>query len=71
MKARLARSGHRTSVIGHLMVVSGGILRDGSLCVDLVIMDLATLAFLKSAPATLGISVLACLEAVLHTVMLA
>lgn len=48
MKARLARSGHWSSVIGHLMVVSGGILRDGSLCVDLVIMDLATLAFIKS-----------------------
>lgn len=48
MKARLARSGHLSSVIGHLMVVSGGILRDGSLCMDLVIMDLATLTFIKS-----------------------
>ena len=33
------------------MVVSGGILRDGSLCVDLVILDLATLAFIKSVAA--------------------
>ncbi|KAL3163403.1 hypothetical protein ABBQ32_009785 [Trebouxia sp. C0010 RCD-2024] len=47
MKARLARSGHLSTIIGRLMVVSGGILRDGSLCVDLVIMDLSTLTFLE------------------------
>ena len=47
MKARLARSGHLSSVIGHLMVVSGGILRDGSLCMDLVILDLSTLTFIR------------------------
>lgn len=50
MKARLARSGHLSTVIGRLMVVSGGILRDGSLCVDLVIMDLSTLTFIESVP---------------------
>ena len=48
MKARLARSGHLSSVIGHLMVVSGGILRDGSLCMDLVVLNLSTLTFIKS-----------------------
>ena len=47
MKARLARSGHSVSVIGHLLVASGGILRDISLYVDIVIMDLNTLAFIK------------------------
>ncbi|KAL0042233.1 hypothetical protein WJX77_006779 [Trebouxia sp. C0004] len=47
MKARLARSGHSASVIGHLLVASGGILRDISLYVDIVIMDLNTLAFIK------------------------
>lgn len=55
MKARLARSGHLSSIIGHLMVVSGGILRDGSLCMDLVIMDLATLTFIKSVKHTVAI----------------
>lgn len=47
MKARLARSGHSVSVIGHLLVASGGILRDISLYVDIIIMNLNTLAFIK------------------------
>ena len=47
MTARLARSGHSVSVIGHLLVASGGILRDISLYVDIVIMNLSTLAFIK------------------------
>ena len=37
------------------MVVSGGILRDGSLCMDLVIMDLASLTFIKSVNHTIVI----------------
>ena len=47
MKARLARSGHSVTVIGNLLVVSGGILRDISLYVDIIVMDLTTLAFIK------------------------
>lgn len=47
MTARLARSGHSAAVIGHLLVVIGGILKDISLHVDAVIMNLKTLAFTK------------------------
>ena len=49
MMARLARSGQSALVIGHLLVVTGGILRDISLYVDIVIMNLNTLAFIRSA----------------------
>lgn len=65
MKARLARSGHLSSVIGHLMVVSGGILRDGSLCMDLVIINLSTLNFIKSVSLDAQ-PYLLCMQSVCH-----
>ena len=47
MMARLARSGQSALVIHDLLVVTGGILRDISIYVDIVIMNLNTLAFIK------------------------
>lgn len=47
LNAKLARSGHAASVVGLKVVITGGILRDGSLIVDVVIVDLATMAIIR------------------------
>lgn len=47
MKARLARSGHCAQVIGHLLVISGGILRDGGADMDIMVLDLDTMDYIK------------------------
>lgn len=47
MKARLARSGHCAQVIGHLLLISGGILRDGDANVDIIVIDLNTMDFTR------------------------
>lgn len=44
LKSKLARSGHTANLIGTRVVITGGILRDGSLYVDIAIVNLATLA---------------------------
>ena len=44
LKAKLARSGHAADVIGLKVVITGGILRDGSLIVDVITVDLATMS---------------------------
>lgn len=44
LKAKLARSGHAANVIGLKVVITGGILRDGSLIVDVITVDLATMS---------------------------
>lgn len=46
MKARLARSGQCAVVIGHLLVISGGILRDGGADIDIVLVDLRTMDYI-------------------------
>ncbi|CAL8467742.1 g7280 [Coccomyxa elongata] len=43
LKSKLARSGHTANLIGTRVVITGGILRDGSLYVDIVAVNLATL----------------------------
>ena len=47
LKAKLARSGHAANVIGLKVVITGGILRDGSLIVDVITVDLATMSVLR------------------------
>ncbi len=47
LKAKLARSGHAAYVVGQKVVITGGILRDGSLIVDVVIIDLATMSVIR------------------------
>ena len=47
LKAKLARSGHAAYVVGEKVVITGGILRDGSLIVDVVIIDLATMSVIR------------------------
>ena len=47
LKAKLARSGHAAYVVGQKVVITGGILRDGSLIVDVVIVDLATMSVIR------------------------
>ena len=47
LKAKLARSGHAAYVVGEKVVITGGILRDGSLIVDVVIVDLATMSVIR------------------------
>lgn len=43
LKSKLARSGHTANLVGTRVVITGGILRDGSLLVDVVTVDLAKL----------------------------
>lgn len=47
LKAKLARSGHAAMVVGTKVVITGGILRDGSLIVDVVIIDLPTMSVIR------------------------
>ena len=49
LKAKLARSGHAALVVGLNVVITGGILRDGSLIVDVVVIDLATVSVIRCA----------------------
>lgn len=43
MKSLMARSGHTATMLGTLVVVAGGILRDNSSAMDVMIINLATL----------------------------
>ena len=47
LKAKLARSGHAAAVVGTKIVITGGILRDGSLIVDVVVIDLPTMSVIR------------------------
>lgn len=47
MKARLARSGHCAQVLGQLLLISGGILRDGGANVDIIVIDLNTMDYIQ------------------------
>jgi hypothetical protein len=47
LKAKLARSGHAAYVVAEKVVITGGILRDGSLVVDVVIVDMATMSVIR------------------------
>ena len=48
----MARSGHTANLVGTRVVITGGILRDGSLFVDIVVVDLATLTVSRWGPGT-------------------
>ena len=50
LKSKLARSGHTATLIGTRVVITGGILRDGSLHVDIVAVNLATLEVSRWVP---------------------
>lgn len=54
LKSKLARSGHTSNLIGTRVVVTGGILRDGSKLVDIVVVDLATLTVSRYLPYALS-----------------
>ena len=47
LKAKLARSGHAALMLGPRVVITGGILRDGSLIVDVVVIDLMTISVIR------------------------
>lgn len=49
LKSKLARSGHTATLLGTRVLITGGILRDGSLYVDIVIVDLSTLKVSRCA----------------------
>ena len=44
LRARLARSGHTATVIGNMLVVIGGILRDGGSDTEVFVLRLDSLS---------------------------
>jgi len=56
LKSKLARSGHTATLLGTRVLITGGILRDGSLYVDIVIVDLSTLKVSRCAAELLSFS---------------
>ena len=51
LKSKLARSGHAANLVGSRVVITGGILRDGSLLSDIIVIDLAKLCVSRCAAA--------------------
>ncbi len=49
LKSKLARSGHAANLVGSRVVITGGILRDGSLLSDIIAVDLASLCVSRCA----------------------
>ena len=47
LKSKLARSGHTANLVGTRVIITGGILRDGSLLSDIIVIDLAHLRVLR------------------------
>lgn len=51
LKSKLARSGHAANLVGSRVIITGGILRDGSLLSDIIVVDLAKLGVSRCAAA--------------------
>jgi hypothetical protein len=47
LKSKLARSGHAAHLSGTRVIITGGILREGSKLVDIIVVDLATLSIFR------------------------